>query len=368
LAAILDIYRGIGPIYLNHVSYDEHAHHRGPSSKFALWSLKGIDNAIRRIDRAIENARAVGIREYDLYIWSDHGQVNTVPFQELAHEEPEHVFGSLFESCMDKSPAAASLREMVRKRRFQRLRFRRFRRGRYAPARIRFNAERGAHIADMFPRPIRWMYNWLLSPAQKAAAQHERHVSGAERPRITFVSTGPVANLYLNEVKEPMTAEMWLSFCPEFFKAIAAHEGVGFALVRTDADSALIGHGGVWCAIGDDAALLRHAPALAEMVRERASDLIRWANMESAGDVLLFGYRGQGLPSISYSYEWGGHSGPSREETSPFLVVPRDCETSWRELTMPAPHRELRLADLHARLQAAYGAMETRGEKLEHAV
>ncbi|MBF0489544.1 MAG: endonuclease/exonuclease/phosphatase family protein [Candidatus Omnitrophica bacterium] len=75
--ASIDIIRGLPVIHLNLLGYDEQAHCRGPSSKFAHWSLLGVDDAIRRIDRVIKKS---AYREYDLWVYSDHGQEKTAPY------------------------------------------------------------------------------------------------------------------------------------------------------------------------------------------------------------------------------------------------------------------------------------------------
>ena len=78
--AILDILRGVPVIYLDYLGYDEYAHRRGPDSELALYNLHGIDEAIGKIVRA---ARAVPEYGYDLYVFSDHGQVATTPFERV---------------------------------------------------------------------------------------------------------------------------------------------------------------------------------------------------------------------------------------------------------------------------------------------
>ncbi len=358
LASILDIYRGVGPIYMNHVSYDEHAHHRGPSSAFAFWALKGVDSAIRRVHRAVENARALGIRDYDLYIWSDHGQVNTVPFQEIVKEEPEHHFNRLFTSFIKQEEQNGIHGEPARARWIVRVLRLRRRRKKHAAPRARFNAARGDHVADAFPWALRWLYKKLLMPAHLADATQSADTAEATWP-LAFVSTGPVAHLYLKHVQEPVTFEMWSTLYPEFLRAIADHPGIGFALARTEKGAAYIGQGGSWHNL-EDPDLLAHLPAgLYSILRKRSHDLVRWANMESAGDILLFGARGGNLPSVSYSYERGGHAGPTQEETTPFLMAPANCAAMWPELEK-FPQQFITLADLHKRLDAAYGSRQKR--------
>lgn len=75
--ASMDIMRGLPVVHLNLLGYDEQAHCRGPSSRFAHWSLQGVDDAIRRINRAIKQSPC---RDYDLWVYSDHGQDKTVPY------------------------------------------------------------------------------------------------------------------------------------------------------------------------------------------------------------------------------------------------------------------------------------------------
>jgi hypothetical protein len=75
--ASMDIMRGLPIIHLNLLGYDEQAHARGPSSRFAHWSLQGVDDAIRRIDQIIKQSP---YRDYNLWVYSDHGQERTVPY------------------------------------------------------------------------------------------------------------------------------------------------------------------------------------------------------------------------------------------------------------------------------------------------
>ncbi|MGC2856343.1 endonuclease/exonuclease/phosphatase family protein [Novispirillum sp. DQ9] len=75
--ASLDAARGLPVIHLNLLGYDEQAHRRGPSSAFAHWTLKGIDAAIARL---WDECRATHRRDYDLWIYADHGQADAVPF------------------------------------------------------------------------------------------------------------------------------------------------------------------------------------------------------------------------------------------------------------------------------------------------
>ena len=70
----MDVARGLPIIHCNFLGYDEQAHRRGPGSNYAHWSLKGIDRAIKRIWKA---ARRSTRRDYQLWVFADHGQTYT---------------------------------------------------------------------------------------------------------------------------------------------------------------------------------------------------------------------------------------------------------------------------------------------------
>lgn len=67
-------------IYGAFYAYDETGHAFGPDSDYAYRILRHIDNSIRRI--AAQRQRSdPEAREYDMVILSDHGQVETVPYE-----------------------------------------------------------------------------------------------------------------------------------------------------------------------------------------------------------------------------------------------------------------------------------------------
>ncbi|MBC8011532.1 MAG: alkaline phosphatase family protein, partial [Burkholderiales bacterium] len=79
LGAKIDLSRGLPVIHVNFLGYDEQSHRRGPGSRFAHWTLRGIDRAILQLHRA---ARRSDGRDYEIWIFSDHGQVRTKPFSQ----------------------------------------------------------------------------------------------------------------------------------------------------------------------------------------------------------------------------------------------------------------------------------------------
>jgi len=76
--AILDLIRGVPRVFLNFHDYDEAAHRRGPE--------RAMEQALRGIDRSIEAMFAIAAAlpdPVDVYVFSDHGQIASEPFERL---------------------------------------------------------------------------------------------------------------------------------------------------------------------------------------------------------------------------------------------------------------------------------------------
>jgi hypothetical protein len=84
LGATADLRGGAPALYVNFVGYDVIAHALGPEHPAALRELRRIDRSIREIWRAV---RRVPELRYDLFVLSDHGQVESVPFEAVCPGE-----------------------------------------------------------------------------------------------------------------------------------------------------------------------------------------------------------------------------------------------------------------------------------------
>lgn len=77
IGAKIDVARGLPVIHCNLMGYHEQSHRRGATSLFAHWTLRGIDDALKRIWNAAHRSTA---RDYSVWFYSDHGQADTVPY------------------------------------------------------------------------------------------------------------------------------------------------------------------------------------------------------------------------------------------------------------------------------------------------
>ncbi|RYD48781.1 MAG: oxidoreductase, partial [Verrucomicrobiaceae bacterium] len=92
---LMDIERGVRVIQANFLGYDEQAHRRGPGSAFAHWSLKAIDSAVRDIYKAAHDSR---YRDYELMVYSDHGQETSIPYPRAHGRELDEAVKEAFSS------------------------------------------------------------------------------------------------------------------------------------------------------------------------------------------------------------------------------------------------------------------------------
>ncbi|MBI4788479.1 MAG: alkaline phosphatase family protein [Chloroflexi bacterium] len=79
-AAVQAMQENYPAIFVGFYAYDETAHAFGPDADYSFRILRHVDNTIRRIAAKRHSARE-GARNYELVILSDHGQIETVPFE-----------------------------------------------------------------------------------------------------------------------------------------------------------------------------------------------------------------------------------------------------------------------------------------------
>src|SRR5204862_7844898 len=88
-SCFIDIARGIPIVYACFIGYDEYAHRRGPFSRMALLKLWELDRMLGRILAAVA---ALPELNYEIYLFSDHGQVATRPAELVLGESlGEHL-------------------------------------------------------------------------------------------------------------------------------------------------------------------------------------------------------------------------------------------------------------------------------------
>ncbi|QIB67759.1 oxidoreductase [Kineobactrum salinum] len=266
----IDINRGLPIIHINLLGYDEQSHRRGPASRFAHWTLKGIDDAIARLWRAAHSAPG---RHYDVWIYSDHGQHHASSYHKLQGYSVKEAVDLVLAGLETRSgPAPGGAPETVETHRVRLLGGGRFQR--------------------------------LFSVFQ----------SGPDSEELQVASLGPVAFVY---PPGDLGATQRVFLASELVRA----HGVPVAITR-DQKGALR----AWTATGefalprDTASLFgRSHPFVAEL----PDDLARLCNHPEAGELVLLGWHAGAKP-ITFAEENGSHAGATPQETTAFALLPSD--------------------------------------------
>ncbi len=289
LATARDLYAGAPAVYVNYLDYDVFAHAYGPRHRRALQALRRVDRAIQDLWRVV---RRVPGHRYDLYVLSDHGQVASVPYEQLSGGRPfERVF---FEDLL-KPPGAVEVSPAHPHGRHLASGIKAFRRGR-APG--------------MFQRFLNYLerdFPWMLGELPEA-----RQEDG-----VRVVAAGPNAFVYFLGSEQPLTLEQIDQRYPALADDLSRSRGVGFALARS-ADGPVYLWRGKRYALGPDLPGPLGGREDRAVVIQGVRDLMA---MPCAGDFVVYGNDSPD-GSITYIPEAGAHAGPSADEMQTFIVSP----------------------------------------------
>lgn len=291
---LLDIERGVPVIQANFLGYDEQAHRRGPDSAFAHWTLRGIDDTIRDLHRAAEGTPLV---DYELLVYSDHGQERSTPYEELHDRPVEEAIAEVF------SRGITAGTELGERRR---------------PDRPRSLHERRRRLLQQ--RPGHAGFGTVEECEEK----------------INITALGPIGHIYL-----PITlGEKDLA---DYAAALVDDAAIPLVLFRSEGGTTARARNprGEWSLPRDGAELIgRDHPFLDTVVE----DLTRLLRHPDAGDFIISGWDPES-PPISFVGERGAHGGPGSEETHGFVLVP-DRILRWHLAHHAASGRWLRGTDL----------------------
>ena len=282
-AVKIDIARGVRVIHVNLAGYDEQAHHRGPTSSLARWSLQGIDSAISRIWHAATRATR---RKYLVWIYSDHGQETTLPYVIEHDRSIQEAVSEVFERQLKEQS---------------------------------WEIEHAQSLPHWRANLLRTQP--LTAPAQAAVTE--------DRPRVIVAAMGPVGHIYAPKELAPEA------------KTKLAEALVSTAKIPLVLAAAEPGRARAWTEQGvfnlpEDAHKVvgDNHPYLAEV----AEDLVKLCHHADAGTFVISGWR-PGKPG-TFPREFGAHAGPGPEETNGFAYLPPGA------LTLPEGRTYVRNDDL----------------------
>lgn len=267
VGASIDLARGLPVIHVNFLGYDEQAHRRGPDSAFAHWALRGIDRSIRLLYHA---ARRSQRRDYEVWVFSDHGQVG-------CQQAEKHIDGGLEELVRRHWPEAGAKQRGLRR--------------------------------QLRPSPGHWLGG---AGGRTREAHHtlDAQLSAFEQEEYAIAAMGPVGHVYFGRDIGTDQARR--------LAAALVRDGVPGVLWRDGRDEV------VWLEAGGEHRLPRDASLFdvdSTLRPELARDLVALCHHPRAGDLVILGWAPGRVP-WSFAMENGSHAGPARDEVLGFALLP----------------------------------------------
>ncbi|MBA4146567.1 MAG: endonuclease/exonuclease/phosphatase family protein [Verrucomicrobia bacterium] len=295
MGAKIDLARGLPITHLNFLGYDEQAHRRGPGSAFAHWSLRGIDRAIERLFFAAQRSHR---RDYQVWIFSDHGQEAVTPFSEIFEGGIEEAVRQGWEHT------------------------------------VKGQKRRKSRVSDRDSRAY-WAGGKV---ARKRLAERSlwEQLTEDENHSFSIAAMGPVGHVYFAQ-------ELGIEEKRQFANWLVANAKIPGVLFKTEPGHALwIRRQGELLLPEEAIEVLPHSEKLNE---EAARDLVCLCHNEYAGDVILLGWNTDS-PPMTFEEERGAHGGPGPNETQGFLLVPENTRFPHTHTSYVRP-ANLREAALH---------------------
>ncbi len=282
LGARIDIARGLPIIHLNLLGFDEHAHHTGPSSKEAHNSLRGIDHAIQTIySAALHSSR----RQYDVWIYSDHGQDDVNSYHAAQGKTVSEAVRKIYDKFLKE-----------KKINFEN-----------SPSKAQSFTDRGIQFSR-----ASYLGHWYQRRVSKVALEEHLVFKNSE---IFTTAIGPTAQVY---VKQDLTFKEKQTLAKRF----VYQANVPLVLVPNEE-----GKIHAWNNQGEFILPEQSAEVFGSKhpyLTEITSDTVELCRHVNAGEFTLCGLI-PGEKPLSFPLEYGAHAGPGIEETNAFALLPSDA-------------------------------------------
>jgi uncharacterized membrane protein YvlD (DUF360 family) len=269
---LTDMMRGRPAVYATFASYDEVAHHSGLERADTLEALRKLDQQFARIERA----RRYAPRPYEVVVLSDHGQTQGATFLQ------RNGYG--LEDLVERSLTGAGVTAVA---------------GGDEQATVV-----GAAVDE--------------ATGRKRRKPDRRDVSGRQ---AVVLGSGNLGLIYLMEERRRLTLEEIDERHPELIPALRGHPHVGWLMVRSQRDGALVlgGRGTRWLRddrVDGEDPLMHFSP-------NAANHLARTDGFAHAPDLLVGSFYDPDLEQgCAFEELISFHGGLGGPQTQPFILHP----------------------------------------------
>jgi len=300
---ILDIVRGVPVMYTLYAGYDEIAHHAGPYTRDADISLRQFDRQVARLKKVIEEKAP---RPYELILLSDHGQSFGPTFKQryglsilefIQQQMPQGASVSGSGGGDDGTIGVAAMMDELRNMQ---------------------DEKQGGAVGQAAVRQGQRLINNSLSKQDS--------FQEVKPANITLAYGGNGALVYFDLFPRKITLNELNAAYPGLVDKLVAHEGIGFVIAyEDDLTPVAFGKGGArnlrsGAVVGEDPLL-----PFGE-VELRAWQLLRLAEFENAGDLLLNSTLYPDGTVAALEELIGNHGGLGGEQTDSYMFHPGDMQ------------------------------------------
>jgi uncharacterized membrane protein YvlD (DUF360 family) len=270
---LTDMMKGRPAVYATFSSYDEVAHHSGLERADTMEALRKLDQQFGRIDRA----RRYAARPYEIVVLSDHGQTQGATFKQRN--------GYSLEELVQRSVEQADVAHV----------------------------EAGDENKSTVGRAVE-----EASGGRRKSKPSKKDVSDRD---VVVLGSGNLGLVYLMDEKRRLTLEEIESRHPRLVGALREHPHVGWLLVRSERDGAVVlGPRGTF-RLGD--LTIEGENPLARFAPNAPRHLARSDRFTHAADIFVGSFYDPALEEgCAFEELISFHGGLGGPQTRPFLLYP----------------------------------------------
>lgn len=286
-------------LFINFSGYDQRSHRLGKKSVFTKGVIKDIDEKIEKIYNLAKESKSV---DYDLFVLSDHGQIESTPFKDC--------FGETLKEVIERNLKIEVIEG--------------------GEAEIEIIMKKMEKMIDEIP----WLrkVSWPLRVLAKKYYQRF-HVSFTSE-NIILMSWGDFAHIYFNMKKRQVLYEEIEKVYPEFLNLLLKHKGIRLLMVASRKGVKIMGKKGE-ILVNRKEKLKGKDPLAGVFDRDFILSLIRkLTKMKSSGDVIMFSSKINNKV-VNFGNQFSCHDGIEKDEQEIFVISPSSCKYSFQGIKEP---------------------------------
>lgn len=293
-AGVLEMDRNSPYIYVTYGGYDWIAHYRGPNSESGFHILKEIDADVRKLYKQAQK------KGYDFYVYSDHGQIPSMPFDRIYYES----FAS-FVQRISKLPAQGFSGHDTE-----------WNWSKYLYYKLEY-------YYDNITLPFRALAKSFshLVKSNFFKKKMDPKIDWNKTEQIMLLYSSSLAHMYFNHSPERLDLNDIEKKYPGFVSKLVQHPGVGFIIGKQGSTFEIISSKGKVILSGKDVSYVgEHFLRIYGKEEKLVKQLKYFAELKYSGDLIVNGaYDGKRIIAFEF-FHFGSHDSVGGIQNEAFFV------------------------------------------------